>query len=64
MGAKQKLKNKHVHLSKVMESRLSKIFSSKEIKFLCISQLKDLIGQSYVNSVNFAKFQVQVSHEE
>ena len=45
MGAKQKLKNKHVHLSKVMESRLSKIFSSKETKFLCISQLNDLIGQ-------------------
>lgn len=45
MNAKQKFKNKHVHLSKVMESRLSKIFSSKETKFLCISQLNDLIGQ-------------------
>ena len=55
VDAQQKLKNKHVHLSSRMERRLSTMFSSKEAKFLWISQLNDLIGQSYVNLVNFLK---------
>ncbi len=55
VDAQQKLQKKHVQLSNRMERRLSKIFSSKEAKFSLLSQLNDLIGQSYVNLVNILK---------
>ncbi|MCR1233109.1 hypothetical protein [Streptococcus suis] len=53
--ANRKLVKKHLRLSKAMEKRLSKIFSSKDNKLAILSWLNDLLGRTYLHLVDFLK---------